>query len=248
MPEPASDSPPPALLMRRMSHPVVIGPQSLSRDSAAPARRFALESGRAELVVRLDGEPAAGESIQWTQNGTPIDGQTGSALRLANLTPGDTDLYFAEIATPAGRTRSQAFVVAVYPSQSLRNQSARGRVAPEQPLTVGFVIGRESGPLRPRRYLLRVIGPSLTRFGVAKPLAQPSVGLSRRGTNCESLLQRDPALLAAATQAAGAFSLNADAGDFAALADLPPGVYSLTVTASGDVTGEVLAEIFEIPG
>lgn len=219
----------------------------LSPDASAPLLRFGVEAHRGTLQVRLDPAPPDGTPIQWTQHGTPIQGQASRSLSLANLTPEDTDLYFALIGPASAPSRSQAFMVVVMPGHPLLNFSARGRVADGQPLTAGFVIGRVPGPANPRRYLIRAIGPSLERFGVKEFVADPVASLHRRNTLLElERLDSDGETARQLGSRTGAAALMPGARDFVAVAELPPGAYSLVVRG-GKGSGEVLVEIYEIP-
>ncbi|WP_221032439.1 hypothetical protein [Actomonas aquatica] len=239
----------PALLPRRMNNPVVVGPQLLGLDPIAPALRLPVEAHRGDLTLQLpteSGQTYAG--LHWWQNGRELPGQDRPTLQLGELTLDESDVYYAtwEPHEGASAGRSQSALVAVYPGHHLANQSARGFVSPAHGLTVSFVVGRSAGPVRAKRYLIRVIGPSLAKFGVEAPLAEPQIAFARRTNDCRALLQTDPALAAACSQAVGAFALDPAAGDFVAVADLPPGAYNVTVTALAEANGgDVLVEIYE---
>jgi hypothetical protein len=133
------------------------------------------------------------------------------------------------------------------PAGAFVNVSARCNVAPGNPAIIGFIV--QPGP--PRRLLLRAVGPSLAQFGIAQPLAQPTlkliehigveVAIADRGEACGATA------LAHATMRCGAFALAPGAGDFAGIADVGQGTYSLIVAGAGDSSGEVLVELYEIP-
>lgn len=240
----------PARLLRRMTHPVCIGPQRVRLDAGAPPLRLPVEARRGSLTLELVGrelaQPVPPGAVQWFQNGTALPGATQVSLHLAGLSVDDTDLYYAEHTSATGTVRSQGCLVVAYPGYALVNLATRGWVDAAHPLVAGFVVGRGVGPIRPRQYLLRAVGPSLVRFGVETPLPAPVVQLTRRATPCDDLIARDPAAVTAAARAVGAFALDAETQDFAGVATLPPGVYSLTVLATGPVAGEALVEIYEI--
>ncbi len=237
----------PALLPRRMSHPVVAGPQALSLSASDPALRLPVEQHRGRVTLTLPPEAANFADLQWRQNGLALPDQHGPSLRLADLSLDDTDSYHATWTDASGKTcSSQGAIIVVYPGHTLANHSARGFVAPGQPVIAGFVVGRSRGPVRAKRYLIRVVSTSLQRFGIERPLANPIIGFSRRTKDCLELLQTDPALVAAGNAEVGAFALDADADEFAAVADLPPGPYCVMVNAPADSAGgEVLVEVYE---
>ncbi len=245
----SSEIPAPALLMRRMTGNIDSPRATVSRTASDPLLRFRVEAGRGNLLVQLAGGADGTAGIQWTQNGRPIEGQTGPFLHLAGLTPDDTDLYHALIRSAAGEVPSQSFLVVVVPGHTLVNWSARGQVSAAQPLIGGFVVGRGVGPVGNKRYLLRAVGPTLARFGVVHPVAHPTLSLMRRGAKWEGIERIDPAGKQAVEwqKNVGAFALDDPAAEFVAVASLPPGPYSIVATGEAGATGEVLVEIYELP-
>ena len=128
-------------------------------------------------------------------------------------------------------------------SARLANLSTRGRVAPEDPLILGFALaGTES-----RRVLVRGVGPALRNFGVADALAATRLDVfdatgtllsSNQGwANASTLSQ-----VAAAT---GAFPLASGSADSAAVLNLAPGNYTVQVTDPRGAGGIALAEIYD---
>lgn len=242
-----SDETPPALLPRLMRHPVVVGPVVLSVQAATPIPRIPVEAYRGELILEIDAEVTTSRDFTWTQAGIPIETVDPARVRLTQLTVNDTNLYYATWTDEHGvAQRSQSVQVVVYPGHQMANQSVRAWARPDQPVVAGFVVERSLGPVRTRRFLIRVIGPSLAKFEVATPLAHPVIQFSRRQQPCLELLDTDPAAVQASSIAVGAFALDAAAGDFAATASLAPGAYTVTAAAPADSAGgEVLIEIYE---
>ncbi|MCF3649481.1 hypothetical protein [Synoicihabitans lomoniglobus] len=238
--------PPPAALLRRMqkygSDPRV----ELSSDESAPLVRCEIESTRGHAVVELTEIDTADVTIQWMQNGTPLQGQDQPVLHLAELSPADTDIYYAIITEKSRQRRSQSLLLAVYPGYPMLDHSARAYVSEGKGLTKGFVVAKAVGPVRKKRYLLRVIGPSLKKFDISRPLMRPVVTLSRRNVSCQGLLQTTDPRIREWEQKAGAFKLDNPEQEFVASAELPPGSYSLTIQAEAGDEGEVLVEIYEL--
>ena len=144
--------------------------------------------------------------------------------------------------------------VAVSPEQTrLLNLSVRALVrGREQPAILGFVVGGPS----PKKLLLRAIGPQLAAFGVDSALADPLLTIYRAESNGQSTLlfsnddwaQEGAAALSAAFAATGAFALpQTSSRDAAFLGLFAPGAYTLVVTGEGGSTGELLAEVYEVP-
>lgn len=241
--------PKPALLMRRISRVFDGHVVTLSRDANAPMLRLPVEQTRGRLVVSLAAGEADPAAIQWTQNGVPIRGQTGPTLHLAGMTMDDGDVYYALIGSAAQQTRSQAFLVVVVAGNPLLNLSARGQVSPGQPLIAGFVIGRVPGPVEPKRYLVRAVGPSLRRFGSTETITHPTVALHRGQAKVHDLVKReeDAVFVREWQPKLGAFALDPDTAELVAVVQLEPGPYTLVVSGGESESGQVLIEIYEIP-
>jgi len=235
----------PVVLMRRMTNPVIVGPQTLALDPTAPLQRFPVEALRGKLTVNLSADLAEGSHLQWTQNGAPIAGATHSGIVIENPSVTDSDVYWAEITTDNHTSRSQSFLLMVHAGLPLQNQSVRGFVQPGKGLTAGFTIGRASGPLRPRRILIRGISSSLAKFGVTEVLSQVKVSFFRRANNCDNLLQFDGDMAAALVTKVGAFALDTEPNEFCAFADLGPGTYSIVLECDQSESGEALIEVYD---
>ena len=131
----------------------------------------------------------------------------------------------------------------------ITNLSLRARTGPGEKVAIaGFVIADPQGFGRSARVLLRVIGPTLSQYGVAFPLADPVLTLYDAHGNVvarnDNWSDTDPTGLAAAMQQVGAFSLPANSKDAAVLLDLPAGVYSVQATGATNATGVTLIEIY----
>lgn len=131
----------------------------------------------------------------------------------------------------------------------LVNLSARARVAAGgDEVVAGFVIGERS-----RTVLIRAVGPTLARFGVAGPAPDPSLTVQQGGRTLgfDDNWSAGPAAeaLRAAARRVGAFPLDEGSRDAARLLVLPPGAYTVHVRAAGpDVPGgQVLVEVYSVP-
>lgn len=130
----------------------------------------------------------------------------------------------------------------------LTNVSARTQVGTGgDVLIVGFAV---TGNV-PRKLLIRAVGPTLGTFGVGGTLADPVLAVRKEGD--ENIVAsnddwRGAAALKTAFTTVGAFALDADTSSDAALAiELPPGVYTVTVSGKADTTGVALVEVYELP-
>jgi hypothetical protein len=127
----------------------------------------------------------------------------------------------------------------------LANLSTRGVVPVNGSLTVGFTLRGGSRPL-----LVRAVGPTLERFGVAPVLSEPHLRIvatrlaAVAGTS--DAWGGDPELAGAAARA-GAFALPADSNDAAILATYPRDGYTAQITSRvPGGAGIALAEIYDL--
>jgi len=145
-------------------------------------------------------------------------------------------------------------VVAVNPlaylaTGRLINISTRARVAAGgDEVIAGFVIEGQ-----PRAVLVRAVGPTLARFGVAGPVPDPFLSVKRNGVtlqfNDNWWARPDAAEIRQAAAMVGAFPLDDNSRDAARLLVLSPGAYTVHVqTAAPEVPGgHVLVEVYSVP-
>lgn len=148
---------------------------------------------------------------------------------------GGTGLVLAEVydATPdAAYTANTPRLI----NLSLLKDSAGG-------ITAGFVVAGGGE----KRVLVRAVGPTLSGLGVAGAAADPRLSLyaGEKEIGANDNWGGRPELVAAIAQA-GAFVLGPSSRDAALVAALPAGNYSVRVE-TGDTTGTVLVEVYELP-
>ncbi len=148
---------------------------------------------------------------------------------------GGTGLVLAEVydATPeAAWTASTPRLI----NLSLLKDSAGG-------ITVGFVVAGGGE----KRVLVRAVGPTLTAFGVVGAAADPRLNLYAGGREVGANDNwGGGAELVTAFAQSGAFGLTPNSRDAALLASLSAGNYTVKVE-TGDATGMVLVEVYELP-
>jgi hypothetical protein len=180
------------------------------------------------LTYTLVSGPATLSGTTLTFNGTP------GVVIIQVSQPGNANNAAATSAT---------ITFTILAPNALINAAARGMVAPNQPLIVGFVVGGAGS----EPALLRGIGPTLGSFGVTGALGTPVLQLF--GGNGNLLLTNSgwagSASLAATFVQVGAFPLAANSADAAAVATLSPGNYTAVVSGSGTASGVALAEIYD---
>jgi hypothetical protein len=129
------------------------------------------------------------------------------------------------------------------------NLSARGHIAPgRDPLIVGFVVADHL-----RRVLLRAVGPTLSKFGVTAPLADPVITLyplnvaTSLGSNDDWGQEGNVGEIEAASSLVGAFPLPRRSKDAVLLIELPPGAYTAVVSSADAHPGTAITEIYLMP-
>lgn len=147
----------------------------------------------------------------------------------AKISGGDSGVGLAEIYLDSSGS------IAPLRNLSIRAHSGNG----EASVIGGFAIAGD-GVLK---LLIRAVGPGLASFGIEDHLPDPVVTLHRDGT---VLMINDDATdeAIAAEVVAGAFPLEAGAGDAAMIVDVEAGTYTASVS---DGTGIVLLEVYVLP-
>lgn len=128
------------------------------------------------------------------------------------------------------------------------NLSTRARVGTGDDVLIGgFVV---QGPAY-KRMLVRGVGPGLAEFGVVNALVDPILtvyaGQDIVATNDRWEGSESGTVIAAASQAAGAFALAEGSEDAALLITLPPGAYTVEIRGKSASEGVALLEIYELP-
>ncbi len=127
----------------------------------------------------------------------------------------------------------------------LLNISVRGTVeGTSSPMIAGFVITGDQA----KRVLIRGVGPTLSSYGVAEPLAnllQIAAGAEIIAEN-DDWHESDAELITASNGLVGAFALDESSQDAAILVTLPPGVYTAIVSGEENTTGTALVEVYEL--
>jgi uncharacterized delta-60 repeat protein len=185
---------------------------------------------------------------------------SGDAAFLMNVSAGAYTLHSYDPAAKGGILLAEIYDASATPLADparLVNLSSRGTVSPGAgALTVGFVVSGSTT----KSLLIRGVGPGLAQFGVTDALADPVLSVfsgsdvvaQNSGWTDQSVSGPDqPAITAAdivaMDQLTGAFALSAQNPDTAVIVNLPPGAYTFEVTSASNATGEVIAEVYELP-
>ncbi len=125
----------------------------------------------------------------------------------------------------------------------LANISTRGFVETGSNVMIGgFILGGEAGEAN---VLIRAIGPSLTQFGVADALADPTLAL--HDGNGALLSSNDNWKESQQSEIEATGLAPGDDLESAVLATLPPGAYTAIVAGKNGLTGVGLVEVYRLP-
>ncbi len=207
--------------------------------------------------LRVQGPAVTDSPVQWLKDGRALPGATDNPLVLRFVTSADAGSYVMSIVNPlALPVPSQTLILGVGPTDRLVNLSLRGDIAAGagRSFVSGFVVTGGSGA--GKKMIVRAIGPSLSLFGVATPLARPVLRIfDSRGQPYENGYAYLPVVggltyeadLADSLARAGAFPTPAGNADAVLLMPFLPGSYTAQVTSADGSAGTVLIEVYEVP-
>jgi hypothetical protein len=162
----------------------------------------------------------------------------------ATLPPGAyTAIIKGNGANPAGLCLFEVYDLDTAATSKLANLSSRALVGTGNNVVIaGFVLGNNSGN---DRVVIRGLGPSLSAFGIANTLADPTLEL--RDENGVLILAnndwQDNAAQATEITAAGLAPSNAK--ESAIAATLAPGLYTAILAGSNNTTGVGTVEVYD---
>ncbi len=168
---------------------------------------------------------------------------SGDSALLASLNPG---IYSATITGGIGTSLAEVYDTDGFsPSAGLVNLSTRGQAGTgDQVLILGVVV---SGT-RPKKLLIRAVGPSLTGFGVPGALVDPQLQIFQGAVQvAQNAGWKNDDLVRTADALAGAFDLPLGSNDAAMVIVLNPGAYTAVVSSRGAGPGTVLVEVYDVP-
>ena len=187
-------------------------------------------------------------SYQWLKTGTRIQGATMAAYSISQAQLEDAGSYTCNVTNSAGTASSSPAVLAVLPTARMVNVSLLTSVgAPDSTFTLGFVVGG-AGTVGSVPILIRAAGPSLGAFGVPGVLEDPRLELFAGPTKIvENDNWNGSQGLTSAFDAVGAFRFSSPISrDAAALVDVGTPDNSVRISAVGNGTGAVIAELYDM--
>lgn len=196
-------------------------------------------------------------TYQWSFEGNPIAGATLPFLQLTNVQPSQAGRYRVAVTVDGQTLTSTPAVLTVIGGASrIVNFSALTTTAPGATPIAGFVIGGNGAA---RTWLVRAMGPSLSKFGVTGTVDDPQLdlfsGSSPLAHDAGGAAGVDVAQMA---QQVGAFPVYSKyfwywlvppTKESAVVATLAPGGYTVQSTSASGSSGTTLLEVYDsIPG
>lgn len=207
--------------------------------STLPATTTATLGGAVTLTAL-----AGNFTYQWQRNGVDLAGATNSTLTLSGLTATQAGSYRVVLAVGTAKVTSTATNLAVASNSWLSNLSARAYVAPslnpDNVLIAGFVSQGDDQ----KTMIVRAVGPTLIKYGVANGLAHPRLKIFDDGNLVVTATSWDNSLAEAFTSV-GAFPLQANSGDAAVRWRSRPASYSAMVEPIDGQDGVALLELYD---
>jgi uncharacterized delta-60 repeat protein len=184
------------------------------------------------------------------------DGSTQDAAALVTLAPGTYSMHVLTRDGTAGIALAEIYEAGTAEQSAgarLVNLSSRGVAGVGGEAFIGgFVISGTSS----KSLLVRGIGPTLARYGVTAPLADPMVSVYDADNHLvatndnwsnlatDGLITPSTAALIAQTSASGAFSLDVGSKDAALSTVLAPGAYTVHVRGVDGGSGAAMIELY----
>jgi uncharacterized delta-60 repeat protein len=195
-------------------------------------------------------------TVAFNDGATPIAGCTAVALNggaavcttssLASGSHAITASYSGDANYNAATSGTLTqFVSSTSPGDTPRlgNLATRGLVLTGNDVLIGgFVIGGSTD----KTVVVRARGPSLAPYGIANPLANPTLRLVRSSDFATVAINDDWGSAPNAGAISGSGFAPSDSLESAILVSLPPGAYTAIVSGADGGTGVGIVEIFEV--
>lgn len=191
-------------------------------------------------------------SYQWRKNSTNIAGATGASFTIGTTAASDAAAYSVVVSNSAGSITSSSATLTVNaaptgPTSRLSNLSVRTTLAARQVVTVGFTMSGGS-----KSVLVRAVGPSLSTFGIADRMPDPSLKFYANGVLVDSNDDwAGSSSVANTASAVGAFPFVSSTSFDAALVRSISGGNTVEVTGSplasnpAATAGNVIVEVYD---
>ncbi|PTY07698.1 hypothetical protein DB347_05565 [Opitutaceae bacterium EW11] len=211
----------------------------------APASTIVTAGDEADFHVVATG---GGLRYQWSHDGTTLPGETTDTLRVRSASATDAGSYAVRITNAYGSVDSATVTLALAErdnSARLTNLSARARAGSGENTLIIGLIASGSGPDSGMPCLIRALGPTLSSFGIASPLENPSAVLYQGSNPIQANTDwHGNDVIRDCTARIGGYQLDASSRDAALHTVLRPGAYTLHVTSDSG-SGIALGECYQ---
>jgi hypothetical protein len=169
---------------------------------------------------------------------------------IADLPPGNYTAIVRGVSNTTGVALVEVYDLSPGTSSNLANISTRSFVQTGENVMIGGFIVQGGGP---KRVIIRGIGPELTQYGIANPLANPTLELhDGTGSLIASNDDWQTTILGGIIGSSQVSDIQNSghaptaASESAIIADLPPGNYTAIVSGTGNTTGVALVEVYDL--
>jgi autotransporter-associated beta strand protein len=217
-----------------------IGPSLASLSGRLADPTLELRDSAGALLFSNDDWTQSSQAQEIMQSGLAPAHEHEAAI-IATLSPGSYTAVMRGVNNSTGIGVVEVYDLATNVSAKLANISSRGFVQTGDNVMIGgFITGNQA-----MHVMVRAIGPSLTQFGIATALADPTLTLH----NAQGAILafnndwRDTEQMAIE----GTGIRPTDTKESAILATLPPGNYTAIVRGLNDTMGVGLVEVYHLP-
>jgi hypothetical protein len=208
---------------------------------ADPTLTLVRSSDQTVVATNDDWQSAANAAQLQATGFAPSDARESAIL--ATLAPG---AYTAIVSGARGATGVGLVAVQEvdHPEAPLTGVSTRGQVLTGDDVMIGgFVVQGSTA----RKVAIVATGPSLSKSGIAAPLANPTLTLVRSADQAVIAVNDDWQSAANAAQLQAAGFAPSDPSESAILATLEPGAYTAIVSGANGGTGVAIVAIYTVP-
>jgi hypothetical protein len=169
---------------------------------------------------------------------------------IANLQPGNYTAVVRGANNTVGVALVEVYDLSPAATSSLGNISTRSFVQTGEHVMIGGFIVQGSGP---KRLIIRAIGPELTQFGIADPLANPrlelhngSGALIATNDNWQTTILGGIITSSQVSDIQNSGHAPTAASESAIIANLQPGNYTAVVRGVNNTVGVALVEVYDL--
>ncbi len=199
----------------------------------------------------VDGVTITGNQVTAIQNTGKAPPAANESAILATLPVGNYTVTLSGVGNATGNALLEVYGLPFGTPTSLTNTSTRGIVQTGDKVMIGgFVVA----PGQSQKVMIRVLGPTLTQFGVTNALTNPQLALVDQSNhqlasndNWQNTVVDGTTITSSQVSAIqNSGKAPPSANESAIIATLPPGNYTAVVSGVGNTTGIGLVEVYAL--